>query len=52
VALAIALCVAATLFLGVTPGGVVDYTLLSARQMMTDTAAPAVAARSAAADEP
>jgi NADH-quinone oxidoreductase subunit N len=37
---AIALCVLATLFLGVLPGRVLDYAASSGRQLVSDTAAP------------
>jgi NADH-quinone oxidoreductase subunit N len=42
-ALAITICVAATLYLGVVPGRVLDYATSSARQLVRDTA-PATAA--------
>jgi NADH-quinone oxidoreductase subunit N len=42
-ALAIALCVLATLYLGIAPGRVLDYTTRSARELMSDTATPMVA---------
>jgi NADH-quinone oxidoreductase subunit N len=38
--LAIAVCVLATLYLGVLPGRVLDYAADSARQLVSDTAAP------------
>jgi NADH-quinone oxidoreductase subunit N len=47
-AFAISLCVVATLFLGVVPGRVLDYATLSARQLVSDTVAPTVAAGSSA----
>jgi len=39
-ALAIAVCVVATLYLGVAPGQVLDYTTRSARELVRDTATP------------
>jgi NADH-quinone oxidoreductase subunit N len=39
-ALAIAICVVATLYLGVMPGRVLDYLTNSAHELVTDTAAP------------
>jgi len=39
-ALAIAVCVLLTLYLGVLPGRVLDYAAQSARQLVSDTAAP------------
>jgi NADH-quinone oxidoreductase subunit N len=39
-ALAVAVCVLATLFLGVLPGYVLDYASNSAHQLMNDTASP------------
>jgi NADH-quinone oxidoreductase subunit N len=47
-ALAIAICVVATLFLGVLPGRVLDAAANSARQLVGDTAAPAVSTGSIA----
>ncbi len=47
-ALAIAICVVATLFLGVLPGRVLDYTMVSAHQLIGDKPAPALAAGSVA----
>ncbi len=47
-ALAIALCAVATLYLGVVPGHVLDYTTYSARQLMSDSAMPMATAPSAA----
>ena len=47
--LAIAVSVAATLFLGVLPGRVLDYTSDSAHQLVRDTATAASAAVSAPA---
>jgi NADH-quinone oxidoreductase subunit N len=44
--LAIAVCVVATLFLGVLPGRVLDDAASSARQLVGDTAAPTAAAAS------
>lgn len=49
-ALAVAICVVLTLFLGVVPGRVLDYATVSARQLVAGTAAPAVAARSVATE--
>jgi NADH-quinone oxidoreductase subunit N len=49
-ALAISVCVVATLFLGVVPGRVLDYATLSARQLISDTTAPTVAAGTAATE--
>jgi NADH-quinone oxidoreductase subunit N len=46
--LAIAICVIATLFLGVVPGRVLDYVSLSARQLVNDTVPLAVPAGSIA----
>ncbi len=46
-ALAIAICIVATLFLGVVPGRVLDYATLSARQLLSDTSIPPVSAQSA-----
>jgi NADH-quinone oxidoreductase subunit N len=43
-ALAIAICVLATLYLGVLPGRVLDYAAQGARQLAGDTAAPTVSA--------
>jgi len=40
-ALAIAVCVAATLYLGVLPGRVLDYAAHSAHDLVRDTAASA-----------
>jgi NADH-quinone oxidoreductase subunit N len=48
-ALAMAICIAATLFFGVVPGRVLDYATLSARQLANDKVAPAVPASSIAA---
>jgi NADH-quinone oxidoreductase subunit N len=45
---AIAVCVLATLFLGVLPGSVLDYAASSARQLVSDTAAPAASSGSLA----
>jgi len=45
-ALAIAICIVATLFLGVAPARVLDYTTLSARQLLSDTSVPSVSAQS------
>jgi NADH-quinone oxidoreductase subunit N len=42
--LAIAACVLLTLYLGVLPGPVLDYAAHSARQLVSDTAAPALSA--------
>jgi NADH-quinone oxidoreductase subunit N len=47
--LAIAMCVLATLWLGVVPGPVLDYVAQSARQLLSDGAAPIVSRASAAA---
>ncbi len=44
--LAIALCVLATLYLGVLPGQVLDYAASSARQLVGDTVAPAASSAS------
>jgi NADH-quinone oxidoreductase subunit N len=49
--LAIAVCVLLTLYLGVLPGRVLDYASQSARQLMSDTAAPRASAVSLAADQ-
>ncbi|MGB8007323.1 MAG: hypothetical protein WCF48_09340, partial [Terriglobales bacterium] len=43
-ALAISICVVATLFLGVFPGRVLDSGVASGRQLLNDAATPAVAA--------
>jgi NADH-quinone oxidoreductase subunit N len=48
-ALAISICVVTTLFLGVVPGRTLNYAALSARQLVTDTTTPTVAAASSAA---
>jgi len=45
-ALAIAICVLATLFLGVLPGRVLDYTAFSARQLVNESVPAAVSAGS------
>jgi NADH-quinone oxidoreductase subunit N len=50
-ALAIAVCVLLTLYLGVLPGRVLDYGARSARQLVHDTAAPTASAGSAATPE-
>ena len=47
-ALAIGLCAVATLYLGVVPGHVLDYTTYSARQLMSDSMVPTVPVTSAA----
>ncbi len=47
--LAVAICVLATLFLGVWPGYVLDYAGSSAHQLMNDTASPMASSRSFAA---
>jgi NADH-quinone oxidoreductase subunit N len=47
-ALAIGLCAVATLYLGVVPGHVLDYTTYSARQLMSDSMVPTVPVPSAA----
>src|SRR6266853_5187714 len=47
--LAIAMCVLATLYLGVVPGPVLDYAAQSAHQLVSDRAAPIVSRASAAA---
>src|ERR1035441_10271982 len=47
-ALAIAICVVATLFLGVAPGRVLDYTSSSARQLVNDRTASVVSSGSTA----
>jgi NADH-quinone oxidoreductase subunit N len=49
-ALAIAICVLATLYLGVLPGRVLDYAAQGARQLVSDTAAPTVSAGYPAAE--
>jgi len=49
--LAIAVCVLATLYLGVLPGRVLDYGASSARQLVHDTAAPAASPGSLAAEK-
>ncbi len=46
--LAIAVCVLLTLYLGVLPGRVLDYAAHSARQLVSDTAAPTAASASIA----
>jgi NADH:ubiquinone oxidoreductase subunit 4 (subunit M) len=47
--LAIAMCVLATLWLGVVPGPVLDYSAQSAHQLLSDRTAPIVSRASAAA---
>jgi len=49
-ALAIAVCVLLTLYLGVLPGRVLDYAAHSARQLVSDTAAPTASAGSLAVE--
>lgn len=44
--LAIAICLLATLYLGVMPGRVLDYTTRSARELMSDTIMPVVSFQS------
>jgi NADH-quinone oxidoreductase subunit N len=44
--LAIAVCVLGTLYLGVIPGHVLDYTTRSARQLMSDTTMPVASLQS------
>ena len=46
IGLAIAVCVLATLFLGVLPGRVLDYAASSARQLVGDTTAPTASSAS------
>jgi NADH-quinone oxidoreductase subunit N len=48
--LAIAVCVLATLYLGVLPGPVLDYAARGARQLVSDRAAPTVSTASTAAE--
>ncbi len=48
-ALAITVCVLVTLYLGVLPGRVLDYAAQSARQLVSDTAAPMASSGSSAA---
>jgi NADH-quinone oxidoreductase subunit N len=50
-ALAIAICILATLYLGVFPGRVLDYASSSARQLVSDKAAPAVSLNSAVTEQ-
>src|SRR5271157_3117959 len=50
-ALAIAVCVLLTLYLGVLPGRVLDYAAYSARQLVSDTAAPTASAASLATEQ-
>jgi len=47
--LAIAMCVLATLYLGVVPGPVLDYAAQGARQLLSDRAAPIVSSGEAGA---
>jgi NADH-quinone oxidoreductase subunit N len=47
-ALAMVVCVAATLYLGVLPGRVLDYAAHSARDLVSDTAAPSASSASLA----
>jgi NADH-quinone oxidoreductase subunit N len=48
--LAVAVCVLLTLYLGVLPGRVLDYAAHSARQLVSDTAAPTASSASIAAE--
>jgi NADH-quinone oxidoreductase subunit N len=49
-ALAIAVCVVATLYLGVLPGRILDYAAHSAHDLVRDTAAPSTASASLATE--
>jgi NADH-quinone oxidoreductase subunit N len=50
--LAIAMCVLATLWLGVVPGPVLDYAAQGARQLLSDRGAAPIASRASAAAVP
>src|SRR5258708_15533928 len=50
VALAITVCVLATLYLGVVPGPVLDYAARGAHQLLSDRAAPSVSSGEAGGD--
>jgi NADH-quinone oxidoreductase subunit N len=49
--LAIVVCVLATLYLGVVPGPVLDYSAQGAHQLLKDTAAPRVSSAAGAAEQ-